>query len=563
MKLMADNVSEIKSRLSVVDALRNYIQLIPAGKNMKALCPFHKEKTPSFMVSPDRDMWYCFGCADGGDIFKFVMKFENVEFFEALKILAEKAGVEIKIEGGGGGDTHKQLYEINNLAKNFFRANLHDSQSAYVLAAKKYLEGRGLKLETINEFEIGLAPTAPDALLRHLVSQHKTPADIEKSGLIFKSERGTYWDRFRGRLMFPLYNNSGKVVGFTGRILPSDVPASGFDSAKYVNSPETPIFSKSKILYGFHVSKNYIRDTRTAIIVEGQMDFLMMWADGIKNTIASSGTALTGEHLGALRRISDNLILGFDSDPAGLAAAERSIDLASSLDFNVKVLEIKGFKDPADAVLASPGAMAGFVAGSVPAMEHYFNRYVSSTGDIAERKKNLRVVLGKIKGIASAVERDHFLRMLSIRSGVAESALLEEMASLKVEARAPLAPQTFSVSTPVEKQSRRSVIGERIVGILAAHPELEKEVESFKEQLAPLADLVALKASLNPRDSEREASASELKKLIREFKVEQLKEKQEHLRAVITGLEQSGDEAALRTALQEFDLASKELHNII
>ena len=560
---MHDNVQEIKSRLSVADALRSYIQLIPAGKNMKALCPFHKEKTPSFMVSPDRDMWYCFGCAEGGDIFKFVMKFENVEFFEALKILGEKAGVEIKTDAGAAGDTHKQLYEINRLAKDFFCSQLRATQSAYADSAKKYLETRSLKPETAAEFEIGLAPTAPDALLRFLVTEKKTPADIERAGLVFKSERGTYWDRFRGRLMFPLYNNSGKVVGFTGRILPSDVPASGFDAAKYVNSSETPIFNKSKILYGFHLSKNYIRDTRTAVIVEGQMDFLMMWADGVRNVIASSGTALTAEHLGVIRRIADNLILGFDSDPAGLAAAERSIDLASSLDFNVKVLEIKGFKDPADVVAASPGAIAGFVAASVPAMEHYFERYVTGTGDISERKKNLRIVLGKIKSIASAVERDHFVRALAMRSGVAESSLMEEMASLKIDIRAPSAPQTFSVAAEKEKQSRKDIIERRIAEVIAVHPELRSDIGDFVEHVAPLAELAALRASLDPGALKKEESAAELKKLIREFKIENIKEKQEKLRGEISSLERAGGGATLEAAQREFDSVSKELHNII
>ena len=423
------------------------------------------------MISPERQMWHCFGCAEGGDMFKFVMKYENIEFFEALKLLAAKAGIEIQ-HTAGAGDAYKHIYEINRVAKDYFCSNLHGGEGAHRDEAEKYLKERGLTSETIKEFEIGLASTISDALLRHMVAQKRTLPDIEKAGLVFKSERGTYWDRFRGRIMFPLYNNFGKVVGFTGRVMPGVTATTGIDAAKYVNSPETPIFSKSKLLYGLHLAKNAIRGTKTAIVVEGQMDFLMMWQDGVKNVVASSGTALTSDQLTTLRRSAENIILSFDMDEAGLAAAERSIDLAAAQDFNIKILEIKGdYKDPADVVQSAPGKMAEFVAAAAPAMDWYFHRYIKEGEDITARKKNTRVLLSKIKQISSPIEREHFINELSRRTGMGTGALSEEMAGLAgKELRAENFKTPEAPAAVPAKPSRKDLISERILSVLAANP---------------------------------------------------------------------------------------------
>ena len=584
---MSDTVLAIKEKLNIADVLRSYITLIPAGKNLKANCPFHHEKSPSFMVSTEKQLWHCFGCGEGGDMFKFVMRFENIEFFEALKFLAEKAGVEMKMQGGIASEAYKNIYEINRIAKDFFCSNLYGNLSAHQAEAAKYLKERGLKSETIKEFEIGLASISNDALLRHLVLQKKSLADIEKAGLVFKSERGTYWDRFRGRIMFPLYNSFGKIIGFTGRVLPSQITSTGMDAAKYVNSPETPIFNKSKLLYGFHASKNYIRDFKTVIVVEGQMDFLMMWQDGIKNVIASSGTALTSEHLSVLRRLADNLILSFDSDAAGVAAAERSIDLASAIDFNVKMLTIKGdFKDPADVVLASPGTMAKFIADASPAMEYYFNRYINNRADIIERKKNIRVILGKIKQIASPVEREHFINELSNRTGVGATALIEEMQNIKIITELKLEifkPLEASQVIAQEKLTRRDLISERVIKIILSNIALKKEVDKFQNalsnsyqilyknlvgadfvnvpsELQSLADSLVFKASF-ANDYAGADIALEIRNLLKELQSSYLRERLEDARAIIAASERMGDEDAMSKALKEFDSITKELHN--
>ena len=249
---MTSPVQEIKDRLDIVEFIRSYVPLLPAGKNFKANCPFHKEKTPSFMVSPERQTWHCFGsCSEGGDIFKFLMKYENLEFYEVLKILAEKAGIELRQIAPAEQKQFNVLYEINEEAKEFFKKNLEGS-----VEAKKYLLDRGLKKETIEEFELGFSSNKWEELSLYLIKKKYSAFDIERAGLAYKNERGSLIDRFRGRIMFPIHNHFGKVIGFSGRILPE---LDAGEAGKYINSPETLIFNKSKILYGFHKSKNFIR----------------------------------------------------------------------------------------------------------------------------------------------------------------------------------------------------------------------------------------------------------------------------------------------------------------
>src|SRR3989344_3823670 len=367
-------LEQIKERLDVADFIRGYIALSPAGKNLKGLCPFHKEKTPSFVVSPDKQIWHCFGCSKGGDVVAFAMLYENLEFLDALKLLAEKAGLDFQKTATPDQKRLNVLYDINRSAKDYFVVNLSGKPIEYLLS-------RGLKKETIAEFEIGFAPMSSDSLTRQLIKSGFAVADIERAGLTARTERGTYWDRFRGRIMFPLYSSFGKVVGFTGRIMPDqENPNVG----KYVNSPETSIFNKSKLLYGFHKSRNNIREQNIALLVEGQMDFLMLWQDGVKNAVAVSGTALTPDHLKTLRRLTEKITVCFDSDEAGQAATERAIDLGEASDLAVKVLKLEE-KDPADLVKTSPGIFNTLTAEAVPAIEYYVQKYLSHRlSDVSE-----------------------------------------------------------------------------------------------------------------------------------------------------------------------------------
>ena len=574
-------IEQIKDKLNIVDFVKGYIELKPAGKNFKAPCPFHKEKTPSFIVSPDRQTWHCFGsCSEGGDIFKFIMKYENLEFYEALKILAEKAGVELKKVSPVDQKQFGVLYDINESAKNFFKSELVKNERA-----KEYLKSRGIKGETAKEFEIGMSPAAFDDLTVYLINQRYDIKDIERAGLNFKSEKGNYIDRFRNRVMFPIYNSFGKVVGFSGRILPE------FDNGemgKYINSPETPIFNKSRILYGFHKSKNAIREKKSALLVEGQMDFLMCWQDGIKNVVAASGTALTVEHLKTLRKSADELIFSFDNDEAGLKAAERSVDLANNADFNVKILMLKDFKDPAEAVLNSSGAVAALVVSAKPVMEFYFDRYLNMTNDkrqttndkidIGDLKKKIRIILMKIQNLASPVEQIHWLKELANKAKTSESSLIEELARLKIATISRQEEQI--IETAVEpRQTRKELIAERLLtlalikdslcgqlkdyfdflpdGYQMAYNHLIKKEKTNNIQTLNFINIISMRSSLETENLTEDAIIKEFQQLLKELQSEYFKERGNELGLLIKEYE-GKDDKKYNQAMEEFkELKSK------
>jgi len=584
---MTSPVQEIKERLDIVDFIRSYIPLTPAGKNLKALCPFHREKTPSFMVSPERQMWHCFGsCGEGGDIFKFLMKYENLEFYEALKILAEKAGVELKKISPA---EHKQfgiLYDISQSAKDFFKKQLEQSTETL-----NYLKERGLKKETIEEFELGLAPNKFDDLSRYLTNSGYDIKDVERAGLIFKTERGSYVDRFRERIMFPLYNHFGKVVGFSGRVLPrleSEKPELG----KYINTPETLIFNKSRILYGFHKTKKHILEQKSVVLVEGQMDFLMAYQDGVKNVIATSGTALTFDHLKTIRRLAEQLILCFDNDEAGFNAVERAIDLANANDFNVKILTLQDFKDPAEAAQKSPGALAGLIKETKPAMEFYFERYLKEKVklELPEFKKKIRIVLAKIKNLASAVERAQWLKELSQRTKIEEKTLAEEMEQLKTlnyaEKNAELrrnSPRQSASSLRESACSRRELICQRLISLAILDKDfqerinehldyfledyslilkcLREEAKLEDERLNNLLNLISLRSSFESSILDPEKIEKEFQELLHQLRIEYLKEKRQGLTGLVKEAEGTGDETKVASVLKEFNEVSKSIQN--
>ena len=581
---MTSPVQEIKDRLDIAEFIRSYIPFIPAGKNFKALCPFHKEKTPSFMISPERQTWHCFGaCGEGGDIFKFLMKYENLEFYEALKILAEKAGIELKKISPAEQRQFGVLYDINDSAKEFFKKKLEQSAESL-----KYLSGRGLKKETIEEFELGLSGSGFDELTRHLISAGFNIKDIERAGLNFKTERGSYIDRFRERIMFPIYNHFGKVVGFSGRILPEfEKPEIG----KYVNSPETPIFNKSRLLYGFHKTKNHIREQKFALLVEGQMDFLMVYQDGVKNVAAVSGTALTADHLKTLRRLTDQAVLYFDNDEAGLNAAERSIDLTAANDFSVKILFLKEYKDPAEAVLKSPGELLGLVSKAKHAMEFYFDRYLTgdqrqTTNNLSDFKKNIRIILGKIKNLTSPVDRSYWLKELSLKTKIEEKALTEEMEQIRNEKlvmsyeKKELRTQNSALSA----LSRRELIAQRMISLIMIKESFQSQLKEYfdylpgdyliilksllkreklsDERLSGLFNLISLRSSFEASIINEDKIDAEFQEILRNLQLEYLKDKRQGLMYLIKESEHRGEEGKTASVLKEFDEISKAMHNI-
>lgn len=561
---MSSSTTElIKEKLGVVEFLRGYLELKPAGRNFKAKCPFHSEKTPSFMVSPERQSWHCFGCGIGGDIFGFLMRYENLEFGEALRVLAEKAGVELKRLNPAEYKLTGLLYEINEKTKDFFKSSL-----ANYAPAKKYLAERGLTLETLEEFELGWAPNEQEALSMHLLNSGYSPDDLLRAGVSIKSERGLLLDRFRGRVMFPIHNHFGRVVGFTGRILPQfENDAIG----KYVNSPETPIFTKSRLLYGLFKAKNFIREAGSVFLVEGQMDFLMSWQAGVRNVAATSGTALTGDHLLALRRLTEEMVLSFDSDEAGLAAAERAIDLAEENDFSVKVVRFGSFKDPAEAAQASADDFKRFIKEAIPAPEFYFARYLPREKvefGARDDLKKLRIILAKLKKIASPIERGFWFHELSKRAGLDEKTLMEE--ADKIAANQGAASQKKIASEDGGYQmtrilTRRELIGERLLraGAASGNYSFMDDCSVF---LASSQQNIfgALKSGdkkcADPQDDEimsfivlgaAELVPGELDELKRELQKEYFKEKRSALASAVRSAEVMGDEKKLKSAIEE------------
>ena len=574
---MSSPIEEIKQRLDLADLIGEYVKLSPAGGNLKARCPFHNEKTPSLMVSPEKQIWHCFGCGAGGDVIGFLMRYENIEFIEALKILAEKAGIDFHRQGTSDQKQYARFYEINAAAKDFFKLQLAASDFA-----KTYLKERGLKPETIEEFELGFAPDGRDVLVSHLAKRGYSINDIEKAGVIIKSDRGTYYDRFRKRIMFPIYNHFGKVIGFTGRIMPSDNDAA---LAKYVNSPETPIFNKSKVLYGLHKTKNQIRESSQAFLVEGQMDFLMCWQAGINNAVATSGTALTSEHLKILKRLAGTLILAFDADEAGQLAAEKTIDMAGALDFAVNVFGIddKKLKDPADVAQNNPELLKKYLQEAKPAMEYLFEKYLikNNASGLVNQKRGIRVLLAKIKNLYSPVERAQWIKKLSVHTGIGEGPLLEEMDA--IESATHITPQNNEAGNEQKvfiNKSRKDVVAQRLLSLVSADarffseaklvrdflPEAYKQVLAAMEsssspaakEIADLAVLISLRSSLElQRPSEK--MREEFQDLLKQLEFEHLKERREMLAVTIKNAEEKGDEKALTDALKEFDLISKKL----
>jgi DNA primase len=310
-------VDTIKDRLSITDVVGAYVKLEKAGANLKGLCPFHQEKTPSFMVSPARSSYYCFGCGAKGDIFSFVEQFEGLDFMGALKVLADRAGVEIEKQDPSAKTERERLFHIMEHASLFYHKDLSDDN-----AAKEYLKKRGVEVQTIRAWRLGYAPLEWRSLYNYLLSKGFKAQEMLKAGLVKPADNGFY-DTFRSRIVFPIANIGGRIVAFSGRIFPVDDT-----SAKYLNSPETSLFNKSAVLYGYDKAKFEIRKKNSAILVEGQMDLILSHQVGITNTVATSGTAFTELHAGLIKRFAEKLIICYDGDKAGVSSALRAAIVA-------------------------------------------------------------------------------------------------------------------------------------------------------------------------------------------------------------------------------------------
>lgn len=343
MRFSSDLLEEIRNRCDVVDIISEYVHLKPAGKGFKGLCPFHEEKTPSFMVSPEKQLFHCFGCGEGGNVFNFLMKYEKLSFFEAVKMLAQKSGVPLPVDEEKENILHKKkerLYKLNNLVANYYRECLfRTNQGKKVI---NYFKKRGISDTSVEKYKLGYAPSSWDALSNFLKKKGYYYEELIKAGLIKKSKiEGKYIDYFRDRIIFPIFNLSGKVIGFGGRVLDDSLP-------KYINSPETLVYNKGSNLYNLNFAKEGIRKKNCIIVVEGYTDVLITQQYGFNNIAASLGTALTAKQIDLIKRFTNAVLIAYDADSAGNMATLRSLDLLVKAGLEIKVIDLPQGYDPAD-----------------------------------------------------------------------------------------------------------------------------------------------------------------------------------------------------------------------
>ncbi|MFH1769431.1 MAG: DNA primase [Parcubacteria group bacterium] len=502
-ELMEDNVSKIKDRVDVVDLIGGYLRLKKAGVNFKAPCPFHNEKSASFFVSPERQIWHCFGCNLGGDIFEFVKQIEGVEFPEALRTLAGRAGIELSYIPREHRDQKAKLYEINELATKFFEKQLEGSNAG--AQASKYLKDRGITEDSIKRFRLGYAPDVWDGLSTFLARKYENK-EIEDAGLLIKKDNGTgVFDRFRSRIMFPIADANGQVVGFTGRVFGR--LAKKEDVGKYVNTPQTAIYDKSRILYGLDKARLDIRRSNRCIVVEGNTDVIMSHQVGVNNVVASSGTALTDGHLRIIKRYTDTLDLCFDTDDAGDAAGERGVGLALAHGFNVNMLTIDdpNFKDPADYIKQHNFGWEEYAKKVKPFLEFYFEK-MKNKFDIATahgKKLFTKNILPMVAAIASKVEQAHWVGETAQILRVKEDVISEELANTKpISEFIPMTKDKESDESPIEKpeQERFDMLEESLLGLIMRLPSLRTTINSeYQAFLSP--QFIRILRRIDPKDA--------------------------------------------------------------
>lgn len=470
---MSQASDEIKSKIDLVDLISEYIQLKPAGANFKAVCPFHHEKTPSFMVSRPKQIWHCFGCNLGGDLFGFIMKMEGLEFPEALRLLAEKAGVKLPAYSSElSSSVRNRLLDVVKLAAKFYHKILLDSPKAQ--AARDYLAKRGVAPETIEEFQIGFIPDEWDILTKFLLKKGFGINDLMAAGLTIKKEGGGNYDRFRGRIMFPLSDVHGNVVGFTGRLLDESKAEAG---GKYVNTPQSPIYDKSKIIFALDKAKQEIKRQDKVIVVEGQMDVIACHQAGQTNTVASSGTALTIEQAKLLKRFTNNLYLAFDADSAGQMAAERGVGVALEEGMQVKVilLPAEAGKDPDECLKKNPELWFKAIEQAESIMDYFFQKTLANK-DLkkpADRSEAAKILLTQISKIPDVIEQDFWLKKLAGILNIEVSLLRERTKSLPKRAFGPT-PSEPSAESFLPSRDRTERAAERLLSIILHQSEILK-----------------------------------------------------------------------------------------
>ncbi len=465
-------IDEVKQRIDIVDVIGQYTKLTKAGRTFRALCPFHSEKNPSFFVYPEQQSWHCFGaCNTGGDVFSFIMKKQGIDFGEALRLLAQRAGVTIpsRFEPGGESKEKQKLYELNEAAAQYFHNQL-DSKAAE--KAKAYLAGRGLSTKTIADFQLGYSPDKWEALKQHLIDKGYTGAELLSAGLIVEGEGGKSHDRFRNRLMFPIPDARGHITGFGARVLDDSLP-------KYVNSPQTPLFDKSSTLYGINLAKDAIRQQNLAIMVEGYMDVITAHQNGFSNVVASMGTSVTEKQVSILKKLTKNTALALDADAAGNEATLRAVGYENTLDAEVKVIIMPRGKDPDNVIKEDAKAWQKLVEEALPIVDYAFNVFTAELDLTTASGKSQAVdkLLPIVAEINNPIRQAHYLQKLAQLLKVSERSIEAALARIKPrQGRArPLKQGAPAISRPLLS----SPVEEYCLALLLQHPELKNSTQEL------------------------------------------------------------------------------------
>ena len=474
---MSSQVEQIKDKLSIVDVVSSYVKLEKAGKNFKAACPFHNEKTPSFFVSPERSSYYCFGCGAKGDIFNFVESFEGQDFRGALKILAERAGVELeKIDPQKVSDLERMRGLLEQAAQ-YFQDNLKNEAPAL-----EYLQKRAVNEESIQTFRLGFAKDDWHALHETFKGKGYTDDELIRVGLIKKGEQGRIYDTFRSRIMFPIMDTSGRVIAFSGRIFGKE------DPAKYLNTPETEFFIKSNVLYGYDKAKFHMHRLRSCIVVEGQLDVILAHQVHYRNTVAPLGTALTPEHLRTIQRLTSNMLLALDADPAGVASVARSTQLALARGFDVKVAALPQNSDPADLIGADQNIWKDVVRNAEHIVHFLLKIYRENQETGREFAKYVTSdILPFVAEIENKLEQAHFVKEIANALNVTETVVYEELLKVHVPTAEEKVAESPGDATERQKQTRRENILRKLLGAIAWQSrEAEKtlDVEALKARIS-------------------------------------------------------------------------------
>jgi len=423
---MEDQVDEIKRKTDIVGVIGSYVPLKKMGRHHKGLCPFHSEKTPSFMVNEEMGLYKCFGCGAGGDVIKFLMEIEGIDFREALERLAERAGVKLINRRRDENDERSKMLEVLDLAARYYHWLLMEGKVG--AGAREYLAGRKINTKIMETFNLGFAMQSWDGLTNYLIKKKGYKEELlEKVGLVSRKSKGDgVYDKFRGRVMFPLQDAGGKVVGFTGRVLPALAKE---DEPKYMNSPETSLYHKSRMLYGFYQAKKAVREKKRVVLVEGQMDCISSFTAGVTETVAVGGTALTEDQVEMMARLADKIYLSMDADEAGSVAIKRSIELAEKRGLSIKIVQLEGGKDPDEIARNSSDKWKDLVEKSVDVYEYIMNGAFKKydVNKIEGVKKITEEVVPFLAKIENGVVREVWAKRLAERIGVATKGVMAEI----------------------------------------------------------------------------------------------------------------------------------------